>query len=80
MTLKNLYEEVKNKNTKNIYWYIGAYAGWIVLMSVYITIIWFGYNYVANIFGAVKLTYIQTAIITIWLNFIKHIFYTKDSK
>jgi len=69
-----LYEEVKNEDTKNIYWYIGTYLAWIVLMSIYIAIIWLGWNYVANIFGLTKLTYIQTTITTIWLTFIKTIF------
>ena len=80
MTLKNLYEKVKNENTKSIHWWIGAYLAWLLVMVVYIAIIWLGWNYLARIFGLIKLTYVQTAIITVWLNFIKHIFSTKDTK
>jgi len=80
MTLKNLYEDVKNENTKSVSWWIGAYLAWLLVMAVYIAIIWLGWNYLANIFSLVKLTYIQTTIITLWLTFIKTIFSTKDIK
>ena len=80
MALKNLYEEVKNENPRNISWYIGIYLAWVLVTAFYIALIWLGWNYIAHIFGLIKLTYIQTVIITIWLIFIKHIFSTKDIK
>jgi hypothetical protein len=79
MTLKNLYEGVKNENTKSISWYIGAYFAWALLMVIYIAIIQFGWNYMAAIFSLTKLTYSQTTIITIWLKLIQTIFSTKVS-
>jgi hypothetical protein len=80
MTLKNLYEEAKKEHTVNISAYIGIYLSWLLTMAIYIVIIWLGWNYLANIFGLVKLTYIQTTTIILWLTFIKTIFSTKDIK
>jgi hypothetical protein len=80
MTLKNLYENVKREDTKSISWYIGAYLVWLLIMAAYIVIVWLGWNYLAKIFGLIKLTYIQTTIITLWLNFIRHIFSSKGAK
>lgn len=80
MTLKNLYEGVKNENTRGISWYVGAYLAWALLIVIYIAIIRLGWNYIATIFSLTKLTYIQTAIITIWLKLIQTIFSTKDSR
>ena len=80
MPLKNLYEGVKNKNTRSISWYIGAYLALILLVAIYIAIIRFGWNYIAAIFSLTKLTYIQTTIITVWIKLIQAIFSTKVSK
>ena len=80
MTLKNLYEDVKREDTRSIGWYIGLYLAWALVMAFYIALVRLGWNYLANIFGLVKLTYIQTTIITLWLNFIRHIFSSKGAK
>jgi hypothetical protein len=80
MTLKNLYEGVKNEKTRGISWYIGAYLARALLMVIYIAVIQFGWNYIANIFSVAKLTYIQTVIITIWIRIIQTLFSTKDSR
>jgi len=76
MTLKNLYEQSKNQNNTafTIGQYLGVITYWLLITALYIAIVWLGWNYLAKIFSFTQLTYIQTTIITLWLNFVKHVF------
>jgi hypothetical protein len=82
MTLKNLYEETKNQNNTaiNIGQYLRILIYWVLIMAVYIAIIWLGWNYLAKIFSLKQLTYIQTTVIVMWLNFVRHTFSMKGTK